>query len=158
MYASRFPRSGLSLLEVMLAIAILGGALVAIGELTRIGSRSAMAAREMTSAQLFCESKMAEVVAGIMPAEPVGPVPCESDPSWRYSIETLPSNHDGMLAIKVTFEQDLPPRSRPISFSLTRWMMDPQRVLPTTSSSSSSSGGSTSSSGGSSSGGPAAGS
>ena len=58
--------SGLSLLEVMLALAILGGALAVIGELTRLGARSAETARDLTRAQRYCENKMAEVSAGLV--------------------------------------------------------------------------------------------
>jgi len=138
--------TGLSLLEVMLAIAILGGSLVVIGELMRIGSRSAMTAREMSTAQMYCESKLAEIVAGIAPPESMGPAAFDTDPEWQYTIEANPSTHDGMLAIQVTVTQDRPARSRPISFTLSRWMLDPKRTpatnpnpAPTTSSSPSSS-------------------
>src|SRR3954462_5407230 len=41
-------RRGLTLLEVLLSIAIFGGALVAIGELIRIGSQCAATARDLT--------------------------------------------------------------------------------------------------------------
>lgn len=128
------PRRALSLLEVILAIAILGGAMIAIGELLRIGSRSSMSARELTTAQLHCESKLAEIAAGLLPAETAGPTPLEVDEDWRYSIEAAPTNQDGLLAVRVTVEQDLPPTSRPISFSLTRWIQDPNTVQTASSS------------------------
>ncbi|MBW8884274.1 MAG: prepilin-type N-terminal cleavage/methylation domain-containing protein, partial [Planctomycetia bacterium] len=52
------PQRGLSLMEVILAIAILGGALAMIGQLIRIGSRSAAEARDLTMSQLYAESEM----------------------------------------------------------------------------------------------------
>jgi len=55
---------GLTLLEVILALIILGGALVAVGELIRTASRSARDARDATSAQVIADSLMSEIAAG----------------------------------------------------------------------------------------------
>ena len=118
-------RRGLSLLEVILAIAILGGALVVIGELMRIGSRCAQAARELTTAQLLCESTLAEIAAGIKQAQPISRQPCETDSDWLYSVTSEQVDQGGLLSVSVTVEQDLPARKRPISFTLTRWIVDP---------------------------------
>ena len=118
------PR-GLTLLEVMLAIAILGGAMAAIGEIVRIGGRAAEEARLTTTAQLHCESKMAQIVTGVTPPMPVARVPYEADPEWLYSITVQPLQQEGLLAVEVTFEQNVPAAQQPISFSLVRWMIDP---------------------------------
>jgi prepilin-type N-terminal cleavage/methylation domain-containing protein len=61
----RRRNAGLSLLEVILAIAILGGCIAVIGELVRLGARQAEEARELTTAQLLCESKLEEIAAGV---------------------------------------------------------------------------------------------
>ncbi|MCH5374492.1 MAG: type II secretion system GspH family protein, partial [Planctomycetes bacterium] len=60
-------RRGLSLLEVILAVAILGLGLAIIGELIRNGTRQAEEVRFLTAAQLLCESKLEEVAAGVVP-------------------------------------------------------------------------------------------
>ena len=57
-------RQGLSLMEVIIALAILGLALAAIGELIRVGARNAEVSRKRTTAQLLCENKLAEIKAG----------------------------------------------------------------------------------------------
>ena len=62
-------RSGLSLLEVVLALSILG---IAVGILSTIMQQSAdngLRARRMTQAQMVCESKMAEAMAGALPLQ-----------------------------------------------------------------------------------------
>ncbi|MFN9877063.1 MAG: hypothetical protein ACK557_01175, partial [Planctomycetota bacterium] len=46
-------RTGLSLLEVLLAIAILGGAMIVITQLLNLGYRSAIEARMRTEAALL---------------------------------------------------------------------------------------------------------
>ncbi|MFV1964353.1 MAG: prepilin-type N-terminal cleavage/methylation domain-containing protein [Pirellulaceae bacterium] len=129
----RRPRKvrGLSLLEVMLAIAIFGGALGVIGELVRIGSRNAEMARDLTTAQLLCETKMAEISAGLIPPEVVTSAPIEEwgeQDAWYYSIQVDPVDQQGMLSIWVVVEQNSAIYSRPVSYQLTRWMIDPKRA------------------------------
>ena len=121
-------RRGLTLLEVMLAIAILGGAMAIIGQLIRVGARSAMEARDLAAAQLMCESKLAEVVLGIVPAETAGPSPVETltgVDEWMYSVETAPVEQQGLIAVYVTVQKNMDPEQDPISYSLVRWMIDP---------------------------------
>ena len=119
---------GLSLLEVMLALAILGGALAAIGELMRIGARNAEIARDLTTAQLICESTMAEVQLGFLPLQTVGPVPVSDlqyQQEWLYTITVQPLDQQGLTSIVVRIEQSSEVFSRPVSFTVTRWMIDP---------------------------------
>jgi prepilin-type N-terminal cleavage/methylation domain-containing protein len=136
--AARSLRSGLSLLEVLLALAVLGMTLAIIGELTRIGSRSAEQARDVSTAQIHCESVMAQVVAGLIAPTPVGDIPLD-DPNapgeWLYAIESQQVDQAGMLAVKVTVSQNPQVYSRPVAFALGRWMIDPMQSTTTTGSS-----------------------
>lgn len=118
-------RHGLSLMEVILSIAILGGCIAVIGELIRIGSRQAEEARELTVAQLLCESKMNEIAAGISPPEAVGLTPFETDDSWMYSITVTPLDGAQLIEVNVTAQQADSSRLVPLTFSLVRWMIDP---------------------------------
>ena len=115
-------RSGLSLLEVILAVAILGGSLAAIGELVRIGSRHAEESRGLAAAQLLCESKMEEIAAGAAARETVSSTPCETKEGWQYSVTVTALDQAGLSEIRVTVEQS--DRPQPLSFTLVRWMMD----------------------------------
>jgi general secretion pathway protein I len=122
--------SGFSLLEVLLALAILTGAIAVLGELARIGLRCAAAARDLTQAQLLCETKLAEIISGIQPPTSVQKAQFEKiDPSenlpWVYSIEEQTIDEEGLIAVRVTVTQDLPPEKHPLSFSLTQWIPDP---------------------------------
>jgi prepilin-type N-terminal cleavage/methylation domain-containing protein len=128
-------RQGFSLLEVILALAILTGAIVVLGELARIGLRSAAAARDLAQAQVLCETKLAEILSGIQPLSAVQNTSFEKvDPSedlpWVYSIEEQTIDEDGLIAVRVTVtradaDQNLLSGNRPISFSLTQWIPDP---------------------------------
>lgn len=124
----RLPsRPGLTLLEVMLALVILGGALVAIGELIRTGSRSARDARDATNAQVVADSLMSEIAAGIVPALTTDRQPDPYDPEFVYSVAVEQPNQDGLLLITVTVERadSLTSGQRTQSFRLVRWMLDP---------------------------------
>jgi type II secretion system protein I len=121
------PR-GLSLLEVILALAILGLAMATIGELMRIGSRNAESARDLTTAQILCETKMAELVTGLTPPVATSLAPMAdvaSGEEWLYSVETQPLGQDGLLAVRVEVQQNPEVFTRPARFSLIRWMIDP---------------------------------
>ena len=125
----RMERGGLSLLEVLLALAILGGALAAIGELMRVGTRSAEAARDNTTAQMLSETIMSEIVAGMIPAQSVTDAPVD-DPTyqleWSYSIVIEQVDQDGLISVWVVVNQNPDMFVRPVSYTLIRWMIDPE--------------------------------
>lgn len=124
----RCNRAGLSLLEVMLALAILGASLAAIGELMRIGTRNAELARDLTTAQLLCESTMAEIQLGFIAMQSVGPVQVEDlqyQQEWLYTVTIQPIDTAGLTSVWVQIEQNPEVFSRPVSFAATRWMIDP---------------------------------
>ncbi|MFH1269180.1 MAG: prepilin-type N-terminal cleavage/methylation domain-containing protein [Planctomycetota bacterium] len=122
---------GFSLLEVILALAILGGAIAVLGELSRLGMRSAEHARDLTQAQLLSESKLAEITSGLTPPEPEQGVPCEpideeegDEPEWHYSVEVTSVGEEGLLEVRVTVTKDLPTEQKPVEFTLVRWMVE----------------------------------
>jgi prepilin-type N-terminal cleavage/methylation domain-containing protein len=117
---------GLSLLEVMLALAILGGALTVLGMHIRTGARSAAIARDSTTAQLLAESKMAEIAAGVILPDTVYQEPADETGEWLCSVESLPIDQEGLLGVQVVVEQDPTFTTQPVSFKLTRWIVDPQ--------------------------------
>jgi hypothetical protein len=117
-------------LEVILALAILAGAIAVLGEIARQGIESTRIARDLTYAQLLCESKMAEIAAGIELPDPVDRARIENidDPTqlnWVYSVEAEPTEIEGLLAVRVTVTQDMPEERRPVRCALVRWMSDP---------------------------------
>ena len=127
-------RRALSLLEVILAIAILAGCIAAIGQLIHLGSREAEEARDMTRAQLLCESKIEEIAAGVTPAEAASAVPFENDPGWMYSVAVNPLDRENLIEVRVTVQQAQSTYLQPLSVTFVRWMLDPgiQTVEETT--------------------------
>jgi len=146
-------RTGFSLLEVILALAILGGAVAVLGEAARLALRNAAYARDMARAQLLCESKLSEIVGGVTPAEPVSRAVIarstdSGEPAWLYSIETTTLAEEGLLSVRVSVTRDLPAEQHPVTFSLVRWIANSNASRPATSSGTSSPAGTGSASGG----------
>jgi hypothetical protein len=130
---NRVGRRGLTLLEAILAVAILGVAMAALGVLIGVGARSAEQAREGTTAQIIAESVINEIAAGSLPPESVGPLAYDAEATWFYTVSVLPvqslSAPLPLLEVRVLVEQGAVP-GQPVSFELVRWMPDPSVELP----------------------------
>jgi general secretion pathway protein I len=128
---------GFSLLEVILALAILGGSIAVLGEAARLALRNAQFTREMARAQILCESKLSEIMAGMISDEPIQRAVIENaadpgDPAWLYSIEKDALDDEGLLSVRVTVTRDIPAEKRPVSFSLVRWIAKSNKADPET--------------------------
>lgn len=118
-------RGGFSLLEVLLATGILAGCLIVLAELAAIGRQHADDAQKLTTAQAICQTKLSEILAGLVPAEPIEEQEVEGEPGWLVSIDAAPLAQRGLLALRVTVTenvQDRPPRQ----VSVVRWLPDPE--------------------------------
>ncbi len=122
---SQRTRRGLSLLEIILAVAILGGSLVVIGNMYFLGARSAMRARLRSDANILCDAKMAELAAGYIPLSSSGGQPIPENPEWMYSVDIQPSIQRGLLTATVTVQQSDSAAATPITLSIVRFLPDP---------------------------------
>ena len=125
-------RNGFSLLEVLLATSILLGCAIVLGQLAHIGSRRARIAEELSTAEVLCETKMAELLAGVVPIDSVQEEPLEERPGWVVSIETTPTLQAGLTAVRVTIAQEVVPPAKSRQFSLVRWVRTSQNGATTT--------------------------
>jgi len=127
MSAIRRRDRGLTLLEVILALIILGGALVAIGELIRTASRSARDARDATSAQVIADSLMSEIAAGVVPPQPIERQPDPIDPDFVVTVMVERPTQSGLIQVMVLVERAdaLLVGRKAEGFRLVRWMLDP---------------------------------
>jgi hypothetical protein len=117
-------------MEVILAIAILGGSLAVLGEMVRVGARASRSARLLTTAQLLADSLAAEMTAGIsVPESTQGLVEQFGGHSWAYTIEVQQVEQQGLLGIVIQVRDALDESPRPVTFSLMRWMVDPEMEL-----------------------------
>lgn len=129
------PRRGISLLEVLLALAILATAATLLSQLMQIALRSAAEARDEPRAVLWCESRLNEVSARILLPTSVQNAPLPEDREWVYSLETSPGPYTGLLLVRASVARAATPDSPMVSLS--RWIIDPndQRFLSTATSS-----------------------
>lgn len=129
-------RRALSLLEVILALAILGVACTFMAQAMRLATDNAMAAQRQAQAELAAESVLSQVVAGIIPMQPSSawvPVGTSSSTSnWSYMISQVNCEVENMVGVQILVKdmsnQDT---TTPADLSVIRWMIDPALGLDT---------------------------
>lgn len=153
-------RSGFSLLEVILALALTTAILGIVGNMVTTALDVSQESIDVTMAQLLCESVSSHIAAGTLPADPVAGMPVsqvwaltgaehiptvDEEDEWMYSVEIMPLTADApvpgtMVALRVTVYQNRPANERPAEYSLVRWVRDPGLMLPEDSSTTSAGG------------------
>jgi Tfp pilus assembly protein PilV len=129
----RAGRAAFSLIEVLLAMSILFGSLIVLGHLANIGRQHADDAEKLTAAQLICQTKLNEILAGATPATSVQDRAVDDAPGWAYSVEVQSVDQSGLASLRVTVKEDVSDleesmEGRPVKeFSLVRWIRDPYR-------------------------------
>lgn len=121
--------TGFSLLEVIIAMAILAGGIATLGQVIRIGTQSASDSRHLTTAQLLCESTISELTARVLPLESVQRAPFETNPAWLYSVIIRSTEEENLFFVQVIVEENIDPQQRPLSFTIHRWVLDPDLEL-----------------------------
>jgi hypothetical protein len=121
-------RSGLSLFEVIVALAIFVGSIAAIGQLISTGVRGAVQARLQSQAVLRAETIMGEAVAGLVSVHgQTGVFP--DDQSWHWSVTTTASAHEGLYLVEVVVTHAAGTSIGRQSYSVRRLVRDPQIAL-----------------------------
>ena len=130
----RHPRrTGFSLMEILLATSILLGSLIVLGQLAAVGRMHAEDAEGLTTAQLICQTKLNEILAGLEPIRSVESEPLADAPGWVYSVEIESVDRLGLASLRVTVCEDAAEWDdatqdrRKERFALTRWIRDPDR-------------------------------
>lgn len=118
-------RAGISLFEIILALSIFLGAVVALSQLTANGMNTAVAARLQTQAILRCESKLAEVVAAVEPLEDVTDQPFEDDDNWTWSLTSATGPHADLVNVTVSVRFDGGSQRASAGYSITQLIRDP---------------------------------
>lgn len=160
MIAPRTTRPGLSLLEVLVALAIFLISLIGIGRLITFAADRARDVEQQALAIQMCESKLAEAAAGVLTLGTSQPsTPFDEDPSWEWSMDCdQAANLPGLWNVTIHVTRARPDGSK-VEVALSQMVLDPsvRGALPSSSSTTSSNSGSSasqSSSTGSSSGSP----
>ena len=146
--------SGLSLLEVVLALTILAVAAALLAQVTKQATDNGMMSQRLSTAQMLCESKMSEVLVGAIPLTSSGWTQITDSGrrgSWYYRIQTTTAERPNMIGVRLSVtDQPDSTTYNPELFYIVRWMIDPSLGLdtPPTSTTGTSSGSSSSGSAG----------
>jgi type II secretory pathway pseudopilin PulG len=95
-------RRGFSLLEVLLATTVLLGSVIVLSHISFVGTAHMDAARQYSAAQLVCQARMNEMLAGALPIEEVSGQAIPELPGWGLTVKVKSANQPGLLAIEVT--------------------------------------------------------
>ena len=85
------------LLEVIFAIAILGTALAAIGQLGPIRNESRWCRAVQSLSQILADARMSEIACGALPLESNSGAMIEDSPGWQYSVQVQPAAQIGSV-------------------------------------------------------------
>jgi type II secretion system protein I len=119
-------RRGITLYEVVVALVIFAGSMAAISEAVSTGMRAAVQSRLQSQAILLCESKMGEVLAGVVPPQSLAES-AFTEPQlegWKWGLSVKPGPHTGLLLVDVDVAYRLAGNSVDASFSLERLVRD----------------------------------
>jgi len=133
--ANKHNRIGLSLLEVMLALSILGVSTAILSQILQIGTDNGLRARRITQAQMLCESKINEVVLGSVATQSTTWTPITvgvANADWFFQIETIAAEQPSLIGVVVSISdaqgisENRPPLAR-----LVQWIIDPSLGMDT---------------------------
>lgn len=130
---NRKTRAGLSLFEVILALAILGVSGSFLVRAMQLASQNARKAQNLAQAEIVAESVVNQIVAGVLPAQPVTWTPYGvslSSTAWLYAITMVPAEVQGMLGVQVAVrDSSRVTSSEQPDLLVTRWIIDPSLAL-----------------------------
>jgi general secretion pathway protein I len=123
--ARRCPRRGLTLLEVIVALAIFVVSMSAVGNLLYIGTQRSMEAQQQALALIKCQSKMSEVIGGSVPLSSQNGVAFEEDSNWIWSMDATQQDAANLYAVKITVYRQNSDGPK-VEVSLSQMVFDPQ--------------------------------
>jgi general secretion pathway protein I len=124
-------RSGLTILEVILAIGIFLASATIITQLLGTGTRAAVEGRLKSEMILLAESKMAEFSSGVRELSPISSQSfddegIEVDEGFTWSAEIDEGGQGDLLSLTIQVEHTNAQDEVDLNFSITRLMRDPQ--------------------------------
>jgi type II secretion system protein I len=128
-------KTGMSLLEVVLALAILAMSAAILATIARTATDNGLIAHRLATAQILAESKMAEVVTGAIPLQGAGgwmPI-TDTVPqgTWYYQLQTESAARKDMVGVRLSVTDQAGVDENKEMFYIVRWMIDPSLGLDT---------------------------
>jgi len=126
-------RTGFSLLEVMLALSILGVSAAILAQIMQIGSDNGLRARLITQAQMLCESKMNEIVLSSTTTQSATWTPLtlgDANAEWFFQIQNISAEQKSLVGVVVSISdaESIKQNGKPLA-RLVQWIVDPSLNL-----------------------------
>lgn len=118
-------RRGMSLLEVLVALAIFLISIVAISQIINLAAEQALVVQDQARATQLCQAKMAEVSAGVMPFQGQSEVPFDEDDGWVWSMECQPGPVASLWAVTIRVSRAGTAGEARSEVSLCQFVLDP---------------------------------
>lgn len=122
-------RSAFTILEVIVAVGILLGAMTAIIQLISTGTSLSVQGQFRAEAVILAETKMNEAIAGVVPLQSSSPESIDEAPDWTWEMTTETSSLSDVLTVTVTVTRESEAETEGHSYSITRMVRDPQIFL-----------------------------
>jgi general secretion pathway protein I len=123
---TRFHRAGMTLLEIVLALALFFGALAMLSQLLWNGTRAAVQGRLQTQALIRAEAKLNELLVGAEMRQPQANVPFADDNQWKWSLVIQPTQFPELEQLEVTVSHQGKAALANTSVKLSRWARAPE--------------------------------
>jgi general secretion pathway protein I len=120
-------RSGLSLLEVLVALSIFLFAMIGIGQLITLSANQALEVEAKSQAVELCRSKLNEVACGAVPLSSQSGVAFDEDPDWTWSLDAAAGAATGLWNVTVTVARERPDGSK-TQCVISQIIIDPAQI------------------------------
>ncbi len=115
------PRSGLTLLEIVLSLTIFFASMAALSQLATNGTRATVLARLKTQATIRCETKLNEILAGAEAMQSKSGASFPDDSHWTWSLVVTPSSYSDLMQLDVTASHRGSSRLASVDVTVRRW-------------------------------------
>lgn len=120
-------RRGMTLLEVMLATAMLLGSVMVMSRMAFLAGEHARGAEDRSMSQTYCRNIMEEMLAGTRPLQNASPALLEDD-AWVYMVKVETLDEADLMEVAVTVarlddpDSTLPKEDDMQGYRLVRWV------------------------------------
>ncbi|MBR5627243.1 MAG: prepilin-type N-terminal cleavage/methylation domain-containing protein [Thermoguttaceae bacterium] len=100
-YNNQSERHGFTLLEILIALAILMLGLAVISELIQASNRQAVQVEDVTNIQVVCQNMLSRILAGDISVSTNVPIPVNDYPDWDITVSLTPAPIPNLVGIRI---------------------------------------------------------
>lgn len=125
-------RVGITLLEVLIALAIFLGAFTIISQIMRTGTQAANQGQQQNEIVLRAKSLLNEVLAGSVELQSVQESPFDDTDAYVWSLSVSDGPIPDLFLVEVTVARRRQAGGTDMPFTISRYMRDPEVFLQST--------------------------